>query len=201
MLEKLKLYIKNYFKKKKPFTIITDIIFVLLVILLIIPGTRKEVSAFFIKLTSLPPSALATNEQFIINEQTTQWELYDLDGNKIQFAEKLNKPVLINLWATWCPPCIAELPGLLKLQKEYKQKANFMFITNENPVVVKSFLRKHGYSKHGFYISQKVPVDFATNSIPTSYIISPTRKVVLIKKGAARWNSRKVKRLLDKLNN
>ena len=113
----------------------------------------------------------------------------------------LNKPVLLNLWATWCPPCIAELPGLIDLKKDYGKKANFIFVTSENIVTVKEFLKKHNYPEKGFYISQGVPRDFNTSSIPASYIISPKGKVVLKKTGAARWNTRKVKRLLDKLKN
>ncbi len=201
MREKIKLQINNYFKKKKPFTIITDILFVVLVVLLIIPGTRKEVSSFFIRLTAFPPSTLDPDEQYTISEQTAQWELTDLSGNKVVLSTLFDKPVLINLWATWCPPCIAELPGLLDLQKEYATKAHFLFVTDENPHLVKAFLKKHGYSQTGFYLSRRVPSDFATNSIPTSYILSTKRKVVLKKKGAARWNTGKVKRLFDKLNN
>ena len=201
MFEKIKRSVRNYFTKKKPFTIVTDILFIVLVILLIIPGTRKEVSSFFIRLTAFPPSTLDTDEQYTINEQTAQWELVDLSGNKVILSDLFDRPVLVNLWATWCPPCIAELPGLLDLQKEYGSKAHFLFVTDENPAVVKAFLKKHGYALTGFYLSKRVPADFATNSIPTSYILSKKGKVVLKKKGAARWNSGKIKRLLDKLNN
>jgi len=201
MFEKIKRSVRNYFTKKKPFTIVTDMLFIVLVILLIIPGTRKEVSSFFIRLTAFPPSTLDADEQYTINEQTAQWELVDLSGNKVVLSNLFDKPVLVNLWATWCPPCIAELPGLLDLQKESGSKAHFLFVTDENPATVKAFLKKHGYAPTGFYLSKRVPADFATNSIPTSYILSKKGKVVLKKKGAARWNSGKVKRLLDKLNN
>lgn len=197
----MKKYLTNYFKKKKPFTIITDILFIVLIVLLIIPSTRKDVSAFFIRLTSFPPAALSSNEQYTVNNDAKQWVLYDLSGNKTAFAGMLDKPVVLNLWATWCPPCIAELPGLLELRNDYGTKARFVFVSNENPATVKKFLKKHGYGETGFYLSARVPADFATNSIPTTYIISPGGKVVLKKRGAARWNSGKVKRLIDNITN
>ncbi len=197
----MKKYLTNYFKKKKPFTIVTDVLFLILVILLIIPSTRKDVSAFFIRLTSFPPSALDAGEQYSVAENTLHWELYDLQGGKIELGDILDKPVVLNLWATWCPPCIAELPGLMDLRNEYGEKANFVFVSDENPVKVKDFLKKRGYTQEGFFISKGVPSDFATQSIPTTYIISPGRKVVLKKKGAARWNSGKVKRLIDNITN
>ncbi len=200
MLEKIKSYFKNYFKKRSLFSIISDAVFVVLVVLLLIPSTRKEVSAFFIKLTSLPPSTLDKEEQYTIDPKTLQWNLTGLDGKKVTFGQMLDKPVLLNLWATWCPPCVAELPGLLELSQEYGDKANFLLVTDEPVEKVKAFLKKHGYSQRNFYLSRGVPPDFATRSIPASYIVSENKKVVLKKKGAARWNTGKVKRLLDKLN-
>ncbi len=197
----MKKYISNYFKKKKPFTIVTDILFIVLVILLIIPSTRKDVSAFFIRLTSFPPSAFDSDEQYSVNRKTLQWELYDLSGNRVKFKDMLEKPVVLNLWATWCPPCIAELPGLMDLKNDYGTKANFIFVSDENPNKVKTFLKDRGYDEKCFYLSRGVPSDFETGSIPTTYIISPKGKVVLKKKGAARWNSGKVKRLIDNITN
>ena len=61
-------YLKNYFKKKKTFSIITDFLFVILLVLLIIPGTRKEVSSFFIRMVSMPPSELSSDDQFTVND-------------------------------------------------------------------------------------------------------------------------------------
>jgi len=85
-----KQYFKIYFKKKSTFSIVTDILFIVLVALLLYPGTRTEVSSLFIKLTSLPPSTLDADEQFTVNKETQNWVLYDMEGNKFTFAE-LNK--------------------------------------------------------------------------------------------------------------
>ena len=65
----LRNYVKNYFKKQKTFSIITDFLFVVFIVLLIIPGTRKEVSSFLIRMVSLPPSELSSEDQFMINQE------------------------------------------------------------------------------------------------------------------------------------
>ncbi len=199
MFEKIKQRITKYFKKRKPLALITDFLFWGLIILLIIPTTRVPVSAFFIRLTSFAPSKLDTREQYTLSENTLQWQLYDMSGKTVTFATLLDKPVFINLWATWCPPCRAELPGIQALYEQYKTKVHFLLLSDEPPGKVQAFAQEHHYTGMPFYLYRSVPNDFATGSIPATFIISKKGKVVLVKKGAARWDSDKVKKLLDKL--
>ncbi len=199
MFEKIKHYFQNYFKKRKPFSLATDVLFWGLIVLLIIPSTRVQVSAFFIRLTSFAPSTLSVEKQYTISENTRQWQLTDLSGKTVNFAEQLDKPVFVNLWATWCPPCRAELPGIQKIYEQYKGKVHFLLLSDEPLTKVKAFAAKHGYSDMPFYRYRYIPKDFSSRSIPSTFIISKQGKVVLTKKGAARWDSEKVKKLLDNL--
>lgn len=194
-----KQYFKKYFKKKSVFGIVTDFIFILLIVLLIIPGTRTEVTSFFIKYTSLPPSELDSDEQFMISQKAQSWVLYDLQGNSHTLEELNQKPVFLNVWATWCPPCIAELPSIKDLHSEYGDQVNFILVSDESPATVKAFVEKNGYENLNFYISSGLPTDFSTQSIPTTFVISTKAQVVINKKGAARWNSSKMKNILDNL--
>lgn len=200
MFEKIKRYFKNYFKKRKPFAIATDIVFWGLIILLIIPATRTPVSAFFIRLTSFAPSELAPGKQYTISENTRSWTLTDLSGKTVRFGDLLDKPVFVNLWATWCPPCRAELPGIQKLYGQYKNKVRFLLLSDEPSGKVMAFARKHHYEDMPFYRYRFMPQDFATKSIPATFVVSKKGKVVLVKKGAARWDADKVKKLLDALS-
>ena len=192
-------YLKNYFKKKKPFTIATDILFIVFIILLIIPGTRKEVSSWLIRLTALPPSELSAESRFNINEEARNWQLYDMQGNVVTLDELLDKPVFLNFWATWCPPCIGELPGIKDLYQNYKDKVRFILVTNEQPGLVKKFAEEHHYGHLPFYIGRGTPSDFYSESIPTTFVIDKDGTVVVSKKGAARWNSGRMEKLLDEL--
>jgi len=192
-------YLKNYFKKKKPFTIATDILFIVFIILLIIPGTRKEVSSWLVRLTALPPSELSAESQFKISKEARNWQLYDMEGNVVTLDEMLDKPVFLNFWATWCPPCIGELPGIKDLYNTYKDKVRFVLVTNEQPGQVSKFAAEHDYRKLPFYIGRGTPSDFYSESIPTTFVIDKDGTVVISKKGAARWNSGRMEKLLDEL--
>ena len=192
-------FICNYFKKKSIFSIFFDFVFVVILALLIYPGTRKDVAAFFIRLTSLPPSTLDKDEQFTISENTKEWKIYDYTLHPHTFKEVNEKPVFLNVWATWCPPCIAELPGILEVYDDFKDKVNFVLVTNESPDKVKSFLGKNKYKSSPFYFYERLPEDFETESIPSTFIIDKKGVVVLDKKGAARWSSGKIRKLLESL--
>lgn len=193
-------WFSNYLKKKKPITIFFDVLFVILVILMLIPATRKELSSFLIRATSFAPSTLDSDEQYTIDNQALSWQLYDYNGNSVRFEELNDKPVFLNIWATWCPPCIAELPGILELYNDSKESANFILVSNESPEDVKAFAEKNGYTDLPFYFARSTPAAFSSQSIPITFLVSKDGRVVLKKKGAARWNSDKTKQILKQLN-
>ena len=199
MLNKVKAWIQNYFKTKKTLTIITDVLFVVFIVLLLIPGTRKDVAALFIRLTSLPPSELSQTQQYPISQDAKQWIVTDMNGQNHTLGDWLDKPVFVNFWATWCPPCVAEMPGISDLYEQYKGRVHFVLLSDESPSKINAFAQEHQYQNLPFYRYQFVPHDFSTRSIPTTFILSTEGKVVLSKKGAARWHSGKVEKLLDDL--
>jgi len=193
-------FVCRYLNKKSKFSILSDLIFVVIIALLIYPGTRKEVAAFFIRLVSLPPSSLDKNEQFSLNQETRHWKIYDLSLHAYSFEQLNDKPVFLNVWATWCPPCIAELPGILDIYDDFKERVHFVLVSNESPNTVKSFLQKNNYDQHPFYLYRRLPGQLQTESIPTTYIITKEGKVILMKKGSARWSSGKIRKLLKRLS-
>lgn len=199
MFEKIKHYFKNYFKKRKPFAIATDFLFWGIVLLLVIPTTRVPVSTFFIRLTSFAPSGLSADKQYTLSDNAQKWQLKDMSGKTVILSDLMDKPVFVNMWATWCPPCRAELPGIQELYEQYKGKVHFLLLSDEPPAKVKAFIIEHHYEGMPFFRYRYVPQDFSSRSIPSTFIISKQGKVVLTKKGAARWDSDKVKKLLDNL--
>jgi thiol-disulfide isomerase/thioredoxin len=194
-------WLSDYFKRKKPLSIFLDIVFIILITLILIPITRKEVSVFLIRTTAFPPSMLDSDKQFTIDEATLQWQLLDYNGNTYKFEDLLNKPIFVNFWATWCPPCNAELPTIADLYNDVKDQVNFILVSYEKPDVVRAFAKKHGYSDLPFFYAQLPPPDFESQTIPTTFIVTKNKKVVLKKTGAARWNSGKTLELLKQLNN
>ena len=193
--------VSNYFKKKKPLSIFFDAVFVILILLLLIPATRKETAAFFIRWTSLPAGQLDEEEAYNIGADTRLWKIYDSQGNYHEFSELNDKPVFLNFWATWCPPCVGEMPSIQELYDTYGDEVNFVLVTNEIPEVVTNFMEQNDYQNLPVYFAMQAPPAFASQALPTTFIIGKDGKVWVKKKGAARWNSGKTKSLLEQLIN
>ena len=186
----------QYRRKKRWWSITFDFILLILIIAMLIPAARKNISTFVIRKTMLPPRE--TSKAIILSENDFDIILTDKDGNQNFLSKYIDKPLLINFWATWCPPCVAELPSLQKLYNKYKDDINFVFIVNEPLEVIENFLQKRKYNIPYYIMDGIVPDFFETAIIPTTYLIDNER-IILHKTGAARWDLGKVTRIVDEL--
>ena len=83
----------------------------------------------------------------------------DAKGRNVTLSESFGRPVILNFWATWCPPCRSELPAFEKLYRKYQAKVTFMMIDlsdgyRETPDSVKKFLSENGYTFPVYYDSE-----------------------------------------------
>ena len=129
----------------------------------------------------------------------SNWQLVDLNGNSVNFQDFEKQVVLVNYWATWCPPCVAEMPSFQDLYDDYKEKLVFLFIANDEKVRVEKFIKKNNYYIPVYFQITQSPPEMQSNSLPTTYIINKEGEIVVNKTGAADWDSGKVRDLLDNL--
>ena len=127
------------------------------------------------------------------------WKLIDVNGQEWDFETLKGNVVVVNFWATWCPPCVAEMPAFEKLYQDYKENAVFLFVANDDKSKVEYFMDKNQYSHPVYYQLTEAPKELLSNSLPTTYIINKEGEIVVHKTGAADWNSGKVRDLLDTL--
>lgn len=172
---------------------ISNIAFALLIGLMIYPPTK----VYFIRLFSFAPSIQTDHSQKkLVN---TNWSLKGLNTKNINLTDVDKQVVFVSFWATWCPPCIAEMPSMKTLYKDYKKDVVFLFITNENWNTVAKFYDRNTYSFPTYNQQSQAPKEFEHSSIPATYILSRDNCIAVDKKGAANWNSNKVRELLDTL--
>jgi thiol-disulfide isomerase/thioredoxin len=176
----------------------SNIIFLVIIALLIIPQTRQPIQiALHSILSKFGPSVIDEENQRTVTYAS--WKLRDLDGNEMNYNDTKDKVVFINLWATWCPPCIAEFQGIQDLYNDYKDEVTFIMVSDETPETIQNFLSRKGYDIPVFNPLTNYPEDFEARSIPRTYIIDKQGHIVVDTKGAANWNSGKVRLQLDEL--
>ncbi len=105
----------------------------------------------------------------------------DLDGKTISAAALRGKVVFVNFWATWCPPCRAEIPDLIKLQAKYPDQIVVLGISeDEAPVdTVRAFVAEH---KINYFIAMTTPelakVFRGVTALPTTFVLDREGKLV-----------------------
>lgn len=175
-----------------------NLIFLIVIALFIIPKTRLPIQVLLNKgLALFGPTIIDSENRKVLDNYN--WQLEDLDGKHFDYASTQNKVVLINFWATWCPPCIAEMPSLEKLHNDYKDKIIFLFVSNEEEEEISRFIAKNEYSFIVYKAISKYPEDFNVTSIPRTFLIDKKGNIIIDKSGASNWNSEKVRTIIDQL--
>ncbi len=174
----------------------SNILFVILIVLLFIPQTGKPIRVFVGRLLAFSPSVEQESKREVLRD--FNWQLVDLDGHKVNLQDYKGKKILINFWATWCPPCVAELPSMQALYSDYKNDVAFLFVTNDDDATIAKFLQKDIYTVPIFHPITEAPEAIRTYSLPTTYLINEKGEIVIEQTGAANWNSNKVRALLNK---
>lgn len=155
------------------------------------------IKVFISKILSGSPSTVNTNERKLLTDY--QWPLMSLAGEDSNLNVSENQVTIINFWATWCPPCVAEMPSLQNLYNEYGDRVDFYFVTSEDPKKVISFMKKKGLELPVYIQKYEEPNEIATQALPTTYVISKHHEIIIEESGAAVWDSKKVKEILNTL--
>jgi len=128
--------------------------------------------------------------------------IYDLSGKAVTLTELKGKVVLLNLWATWCPPCKAEMPSLQRLYEATKDK-DFVILaidSGEDKDTVSKFITANNYTFPIMIDPTNNAIEqYSSGSIPTTYLINKKGFVLGRVVGGKEWDSKEFIDLIDKL--
>ncbi|MBD1396455.1 TlpA family protein disulfide reductase [Pontibacter sp. JH31] len=128
------------------------------------------------------------------------FKMVDLKGKTVAFESLKGKVIFLNIWATWCPPCIAEMPNIQKLyDKVGSDKIAFVMLSVDEGGMdkVKKFIDKKGYTFPVYMPASQFPQEFYSTAIPTTFIISPEGKIVAKQEGMAEYDTKEVRDFLQ----
>ncbi len=187
-------------KKKSIFGKISDIIFIVFLAAMFTPTGRMTIGGWVNRLTAQirNPSKI---EGISLQDSDYNWQLEGTNGQQINLSDYKGKVLFVNEWATWCPPCVGEMPEIEALYQKFKDNPNikFLMISNQGIPLIKNFIQQKGFSFPVYSARSSAPKPFQSKSIPTSFLISKTGKIVIQETGAMNWGGSKMEKIVNEL--
>lgn len=136
------------------------------------------VGTMWIARTGLPPLPTTTSQ--INAKPAPDFKLELFSGKKIRLSDfKGRKPVVLNLWASWCPPCRAEAPMLSKVSKDYSDRVKFIGVAiNDNPQNAKLFLKEFDITYDNGMDPGNIGNDYRITGIPETFWIDTKGRII-----------------------
>ena len=116
-----------------------------------------------------------------VNRAATDFTLPLFDGGSIALSSLKGKPVVINFWASWCPPCREEAPILEAVWRRYKDK-NVAFIgvdIQDKEADARAYIKEFGITyPNGPDLGGKITVDYGVSGIPVTFFVNREGRIV-----------------------
>ena len=116
------------------------------------------------------------------------WTVRGLHGKALLMSELRGRVVFLNFWATWCVPCIAEMPSIQRLYEQVKDDAVFVCVSPEEASVVNRFVEENGYRIPMYTFEGSPPAVFQVEGYPKTLIIGPDGRIAFAHTGTALWD-------------
>lgn len=202
-------------KNKTKNSIIKNGLFGLGILTLFLTGAHTEVLAFVQRGVLQTGLMNPKVEQTVTNETSSGAEgeviakekadldlqLMDANGNRLSMEDFRGKAIFLNVWATWCPPCIAEMPGINELYKDVKDdNVEFVMLSvDQNFDKAIEFRENKNFDFNIYQLAGSMPSMYASQAIPTTYVIDAQGNLVLTHKGMGDFDTKEFRDFLDEI--
>lgn len=149
-------------------------------------------AAFFLLIViGCAPTKTENGDAITLNS----FELSNLNGVPVDVARLKGKRVFLNIWATWCGPCIQEMPSIAALQKDIGDEVEFLLASDEDHDLISRFSTRP--PAQGLKLVRlDNPEKFGINAIPVSFIFDEEGNLLHAEMGARDWSTEDSKKLI-----
>ncbi|SDK35134.1 Thiol-disulfide isomerase or thioredoxin [Ferrimonas sediminum] len=135
-------------------------------------------------------------------QQLETISITDAKGDVVDLAQYKGKMVVLNLWATWCPPCVRELPSLARFRAQLEQQDAVVLpvAIDQDPAVVPPFLADLGLPSFTtlYDTTNEVGRVLPTDLVPATFILNEKGELVAFVRSFVDWDNPKVQALVEK---
>lgn len=123
-------------------------------------------------------------------------------GERLTLRDLKGSVLFVNVWASWCPPCIAEMPAIAKLYSDLKHRDDIRFLLiskDQDQSKAVAFMQNRAFSMPYYFPAGRFPQQFQSSYIPSTFVISKEGRIIYKKEGIANYNSADFKKWLIKM--
>lgn len=114
------------------------------------------------------------------------------EGDQLRLGDFKGKVLFVNIWASWCPPCVAEMPTIETLYNEVSDNKNIKFLLvslDEKPQKATDFMERKEFSMSYYFPASGLPRVFQSPYIPSTYVVSKEGQIIYKQEGIADYSS------------
>lgn len=145
---------------------------------------------------------ISTQNGPFLKSNDYNFSLIDNDGDRLKLSDYEGKVLFINVWASWCPPCVAEMPTIETLYQSVSDQEDIEFIMlsmDQQPNDAVEFMEKRNFTMPYHFPASTIPVIINSPYLPTTYVINKEGQVVYMKEGIADYSNPSYKNWLIEL--
>lgn len=185
------------------------VLIILLLLMLFVPSFKGTVMQGLLHTGLFSPKVPGGNSNdavtlFAANSEKEAIRFKNPQGEVIELADHRGKVVFLNFWATWCPPCIAEMPSIQKLYDRFSDNEDVVFLlvdVDNHRTKSENFMQKRRFTLPVYTPAGPVPDSYMDGAIPTSLVLNKNGQVVFKHEGMGDYSNKEFHAFITQLIN
>ena len=173
--------------------IIYVVVLAVLGIIFLVPGVRNTLKDQFFPIATIERAVHIEADDYDI-------DLQGINVPSTNMKNFRNKPVFLNFWGTWCPPCIKEWPSIQRLYDKRKESVDFVLIAmKDDEAKVRKFLKDNNYTVPVYIAQSPISEKILPIAFPTTFLLDKNGRILIKEDAATDWDAESKHQFLDNI--
>lgn len=182
--------------------VVNGVFVILILVVLFVPSAKAVMIQGLMEIGLFKPDISAEPRGLLPAEGLSGIRFKDASGKEIDLGDLKGKVVFLNFWATWCPPCLAEMPSVNKLYEQFKEDKDVVFIlvdADSDFKKAQKYMDRKAYLLPVYAAASSIPESLFSGALPTTVVFDKEGRVSYHGSGAANYASTKFIDFIRKL--